>query len=267
MIFQNNHGLSVEYWTFENGINLSFPLHLHNCYELIVATSGEFEVNVDNISYMLHKNEAILIFPYQIHEIKTEKESRDTLCIFSGELVPHFHQLAKDNIPANPVFYIKDTDIFDIFASCDNDAPIMKVKGILYLLLSQLCSQTTLAERKNCNNSSLALLLKILLYVNEHYKEECSLKDVSAYLQYEYTYLSQCFTNMLRMSFTEYVRLLRINKACSLLKDTEKKISDIANESGFASARSFERNFAKQMGITPKKYRHQGNMTVKKSQK
>ena len=51
--------------------------------------------------------------------------------------------------------------------------------------------------------------------------------------------------------------MLRVNKACSLLDETDKKVIDISEEVGFGSLRSLNRSFLEIMGTTPIKYRNE----------
>lgn len=57
------------------------------------------------------------------------------------------------------------------------------------------------------------------------------------------------------MNFTEYVKNYRIEISKKLLKDTNKNISEIAYETGFADARYFSKQFKKTVGIKPTEYR------------
>lgn len=54
-----------------------------------------------------------------------------------------------------------------------------------------------------------------------------------------------------------YIRSLRIEKACVLLRDTDHPISDIFVECGFESANYFSRVFKQEMGMSPSEYRKQ----------
>ena len=68
-------------------------------------------------------------------------------------------------------------------------------------------------------------------------------------------YVSRLLSRELRMGFSEYVNLLRVNRACDLLNDTDKKIADISEDAGFSTIRSFNRAFARHMNMTPIQYR------------
>ena len=54
MFYQNHSSLATERLKLENGVDFSFPLHLHSSFEFIVVTEGEMEVTVDKKSYVLH---------------------------------------------------------------------------------------------------------------------------------------------------------------------------------------------------------------------
>jgi AraC family transcriptional regulator, exoenzyme S synthesis regulatory protein ExsA len=49
----------------------------------------------------------------------------------------------------------------------------------------------------------------------------------------------------------------RLERACGLLRHTEKPISDVVLESGFVNFAHFDKLFKKQFGVTPLKYRRQ----------
>ena len=50
--------------------------------------------------------------------------------------------------------------------------------------------------------------------------------------------------------------MLRVNKACRLLDETDKNIVTISEEVGFGSLRTLNRSFLEIIGTTPVKYRN-----------
>ena len=256
MIYQLNHSLSADYFTFEYGNNLTFPLHIHSCFEIIAITDGEMTVQIESKDYVLHKGDVIFIFPYQIHSTTTKTKSAHTLCIFSSEIVALFYRLSHGKIPENPVINLKEPSVFFMFTKSTNDDDLMKIKGILYLMFSELIKSTELVLKKKKSSSFLELLDKIFTFVNENYTEECSLKKISKELKYDYSYLSKFFSEFVGMSFNEYINRVRISKACYMLKNTDNIIIKISDACGFSSLRSFNRNFVKITGMTPTEYRN-----------
>ena len=73
MFYQYNHLGSPDYLKIEKNENFSFPSHLHQCFEIIITLSGEMHITIDNQEYTLKKGEAALVFPNQIHELKSQK--------------------------------------------------------------------------------------------------------------------------------------------------------------------------------------------------
>lgn len=71
---------------------------------------------------------------------------------------------------------------------------------------------------------------------------------------------SRFFHRNCGMNFSHYVRKVRIGYACSLLQETELKIVDVANDSGFKNLSLFNRQFKAEIGKTPQQYRKLSRM-------
>lgn len=78
-----------------------------------------------------------------------------------------------------------------------------------------------------------------------------TLQVIAEKLQYEYSYISKYFKQMVGISFTNYVNQYRISIACQLLQDEKCKMIDVAMRVGYNNLRSFNGNFKRITGITP----------------
>lgn len=67
--------------------------------------------------------------------------------------------------------------------------------------------------------------------------------------------LTEIFKQEYGVTIKEYSDLLRLSLVKAMLSNTDKKVIDIAYESGFSSISSFNRFFKKKTGITPTEYR------------
>ena len=63
------------------------------------------------------------------------------------------------------------------------------------------------------------------------------------------------FQKLMRMSPSAYVTQVRINAAKALLRTTDKRISDIAVETGFCDHSHFIKAFRAATGQTPNEFR------------
>lgn len=90
---------------------------------------------------------------------------------------------------------------------------------------------------------------------------DLKLKNV-AHLSYEYilkksnvekSYLWKTFKKYLDISPTEYVNMLKLERACELIDDKTMSLTDIALEVGYNNYSYFVRQFKKRYGYSPKK--------------
>lgn len=92
-------------------------------------------------------------------------------------------------------------------------------------------------------------------YVRAHLTNRITLTDVSAVAGLERKYFSVYFRSKVGISFTAWVRLLRIDRAKELMESRELSILRLASASGFRDVRAFERAFKRILGIPPARYR------------
>jgi hypothetical protein len=79
-----------------------------------------------------------------------------------------------------------------------------------------------------------------------------SLKEISGELKVHPAYLSREFSRHFDdLSFGDYIRKMRIEKALKLMEDTDYSLSEIAYLTGFSDQSHFTRIFKKQLGINP----------------
>lgn len=85
-----------------------------------------------------------------------------------------------------------------------------------------------------------------------------SIIDLAARIGTNKTYISDYLNNKLHMTFHDYVNQLRIEEARSIISsmsyDNRRTMVDVATSSGFNSISSFNRQFVKFVGISPKQY-------------
>ena len=91
-------------------------------------------------------------------------------------------------------------------------------------------------------------------YIDDHYSEDISLSLVASKLGLSTSYLSSKFSSETGMGFVDYVNKVRIEHACSYLKQGYYKVYEISEKVGFNDTKYFAKTFKKITGITPKKF-------------
>ena len=253
MFYEMQHSLRTDLIKTESGSDFSFPPHLHDSFELITVTDGEMQVQVDKNQYVIRKGQALLVFPNQLHSLATEVSSKHFLCIFSSRLVQAFTKLSIAKLPESNLFTL-DSFYLDKLMNLHTDADdgdMIGIKGLLYSICGEFHATASYLAHKVDTEQ---LLTKIFRFVEENYKEDCSLGALSAKTAYHYTYLSRYFKQCTGISFLDYVNRYRVDEACYMLKNNKQSVLQTAYDCGFDSLRSFNRNFKKIMGMTPCEY-------------
>lgn len=253
MFYQNQHFGISEYFHKESGKNFSFPVNLHHSFEFIMITSGSMTVSVGADRYELGAGEGILLFPEQLHALESTN-SEHSLIIFSRDIISAFYAKHASELPVRPCITVPSYLVSELDALNEHSSTI-KMKGVLYSLCALLDEQTAYVKRKTREDG---LLHAIFGFVEQNYDKSCTLEDLGAALGYNPSYLSRYFGESAQMSFISYVNRYRINRACYLLKNSNKSVLECAYDCGYTSLRSFNRNFKLHVGVSPKEYRAGG---------
>jgi AraC-like DNA-binding protein len=113
-----------------------------------------------------------------------------------------------------------------------------------------------LKEEANKKTPAWAKEIKEIIQDQLDINLSLSLKEVSSELNVHPAYLSREFSKHFdNLSFGEYIRKLRIDKAIGLLENTAHSLSEIAYLTGFSDQSHFTRIFKKQTGLNPSAYR------------
>jgi AraC family transcriptional regulator len=91
--------------------------------------------------------------------------------------------------------------------------------------------------------------------IHDQCSESLSLELLSHELGMNPTYLSQIFPKYFRANFGEYIRIIRVDKATSLLSHNRLTLTQIAYDCGFSDQSHFIRCFKQINGMTPAQYR------------
>lgn len=253
--YEKREELNKDWFAIEDAENFSYPTHLHRWYEIIFIKDGKMDVIIDGDVYTLEKNDSVFIFPNQTHQLVSGETSKHRLILLKPELIAHFNSKLQGCTPKNPKKHIDSSAWIELFMSASESSAFEEIKGILYIYCAFFSDDefVSVSDKDAANGSDL--IHRIFSFADENYLNSCSLKDLSAHIGYDYSYLSKLFSERIGLSFTEYVNMLRIDRACYLLKNTELPILEIAEMCGYGSLRSFNRNFAKQLNMTPRDYK------------
>ena len=104
---------------------------------------------------------------------------------------------------------------------------------------------------KRSENRSESAVERAKKYIDENYRKDISLEDVSQKVDISSYYFSKIFKEETGENFIEYLTKLRMEEAKRLLEDTDMSIKEVCSDVGYSDPNYFSRNFKKYAGVTP----------------
>ena len=92
-------------------------------------------------------------------------------------------------------------------------------------------------------------------YIHDHLREDVSMKEMAALCHLSPSYFSRTFNKETGESFVNYINRRKVALAKELLRETNKSITQIAEEAGYINISNFIAVFKRMEGVTPSVYR------------
>lgn len=122
----------------------------------------------------------------------------------------------------------------------------------ILMLVSQNHTQAALARRSGqLPVRTLHRLEALTAYLNTHYGEKVTSKQLESMTGLNFDYLNRVFRKLNGRSVFQYLTWVRMNRAKELLATTDMKLWEIAAETGFSDQFYFSRQFKKYTGVPP----------------
>ena len=144
------------------------------------------------------------------------------------------------------------------------------LKAYLSLLLITLGRyvSNTIQNISDEQQGELRVLSATVAMVSESFCDsEFVLADIADALLVSQSTLSRIFKRRMGERFSQYLKNLRLEHACELLRDTTLSVEKIVGQCGLKDVSSFYRNFYDYAGTTPHKYRKQNKKIKNKKNK
>ncbi|MFB5663422.1 response regulator [Alteribacillus sp. HJP-4] len=156
-------------------------------------------------------------------------------------------------------YLLKPVDIDELIALvCDvrDSSTSSASKGSI----ASLSKEQSQAEKLQVTSVDTAhdcnwVIERALHYIKKNYNRDIKAKTVAEEHFITPNYFSLLIKKETGMSFSDYINLLRIDKAAELLLETSNKVFEIAEYVGYKEYKYFVKVFKKYMGVTPTHYR------------
>lgn len=241
--------------------NLDYPMHVDNAVEIFLCTAGSSIVQYGDDTYHIAAGDIFFCFPNQPHGYyQSDKVEGYILIVPVKPLLAPYHNTLMYQQPVCPVIHApqwrtEELGVLIPMALRERDSASANVMhGYLLAIVGKVLD---LFELKRSSSVTDDALRDIIIYLNAHYREHISRKQIAAAVGYNESYISHIFSQALKTTLPKYLNSLRIYDASRMLTETDVTVAQIASELGFGSIRSFNRVFLEELGMTPREYRMQ----------
>ncbi len=240
---------------------LACSAHLHYHIEVAILMQGNTVAHAGTEEYHMQAGDIFISFPNQVHHFSSSDLERYYLLIIHPDLIPDLSPLFTHKLPDHALIrgLAQNRDILYLVDQICRFEQIeltpleeIECQGYLLSFFAKLLAHLSLREAPSKHTSTLN---SIISYCLKNYQNDLSLTILEKDLHISKYYISHLFSDKLGISFNDYINSLRISFACNHLRRSSMSITEIASVVGFASPRTFNRAFLKQMGVTPSAYK------------
>lgn len=222
------------------------------------VASGMGQLQTGNQEYILGPGQAFLLPPSQEHWYKADSADPWTYW-WIGFNGPQASNVANwfgiNRIPQ--VIFPSDSfeTSFKILWDCLSLEKNRFPPGHLTARLLDILEQLFARELFSIDESSCGQWNKIMGFFEAHYCELLSLEDLYRSCSVSSSELHRLFYKHLGMAPKKYLTQRRMERAKSLLLDARRPISRVSSLVGYKEYQSFERQFKRWFGISPREWR------------
>ncbi len=242
----------------ENKTCSNSTLHFHSGFELYYMREGKCHYVIDDNSFDIVSGDVILIPSGTVHGTNYGSKPCTRLLINFPEnfITPEILSTIKsigyiyknpETIPAiNELFYLIEQEYLrNDFLSYS--ALKAYTEGILMIMIR---------KSKQIDNTRNSIVDTAVKYIQENYTSTIRLADVAKMLSVSEEHLSRIFKKEITFGFSEYITLIRLQKAEHMLKnEPSRAVTEVAYACGFNDSNYFSYKFKKAYGITPSQLR------------
>lgn len=218
--------------------------HSHTHHQVLLPTRGYIDLTLDGEAASVSYGDCVVILSGCYHEFRAREDFR-FLVIDVDELPLALLQLehpilSLDRATHQYVNFIEQQLEHEI-----DDEMEATMLRLLFELLGRQCFSSSMDER----------IKKVVQYIHQDIAKPHSIETLSQVACLSPTQFKYLFSQDMSLSPLKYLAKLRMEKARTLLTNTDMPISRISEEVGFSNPSSFTRSFTGYFGSTPKSFR------------
>lgn len=255
----------------------NYPLHEHEFVELVIVTGGTGCYFTEKISYSIERGDIFIITPGVRHGYRDVKDLTLINILYNADslLSPladigtmvGYHALFRiePNFSATAAARLLLSDeqlegavsiVSKIEEEVARDEPgVVFFSKVFFLeLIGHLsrCYSTSEAQK----SPEIMRVAEAISYIEQNYIKDIEQDDLAKIANLSKSHFLHIFKKTTDTTPLLYQKLLRMEKACSLLTQSMMSITEVSYNCGYHDSNYFTRQFKKVMKMSPKQYRN-----------
>jgi AraC-like DNA-binding protein len=229
-------------------------------FKVCLALSGEASWEIEDRTYTIHPGDIVFLSIGQKRHFTAFGENGFRLCVFTLSRnafvnLHHFlfflERAKQDNVLKNCALSGLLQEIYEEWKTPSvGRYELASAKLTEFFIKAERSENYSLRPATEANQQ----MLELLDYIDENVTNNINLRMVAAKAGMTESTFSRHFSAMNGISFQQYVLEKKLQQAFTLLRTTNKKMIDVALDSGFDSVSGFYAAFKKKTGTTPNKF-------------
>lgn len=251
--------------------DMAFMNHCHQEFEIIWVTAGNLQVGNEECLYHLTQDDVLMIPPYENHYILKSPWGCERLVIQFDLNIGGSSLTGTDggNLGAKLAR-------LDMYSGNWSSETHQKVLGLIECMhreyqVQELAWQLAIKAKVNelcltalrempkryveVGGKQVAKLKTSLECIASHYCDDITLEGCARIAGLNPSYFSRIFKKHMDMTFQEYVKSLRVEKAKWLLLTEALSVTEVCYQSGFRDVKTFNKLFKQMCGLNPTQFR------------
>lgn len=214
------------------------------------------EVNALTNLIRIGDEQALLGIGRMVDRIISNSDENERIRI-SGLLKNSIYDITAELMRAFPQFEIFIVpSIYDGFDDIKNQ----NLTSLYKIFMDKVKYMSHLITTLRLDHQDKGIVKQVCHSVLKNIENNTTLSMVADQMYMNKTYISEIFKQKMAISFTEYVTLVRMERAKVLLLAEDLKTYEIAEKLGYKDVEYFSKVFKKVVGSTPTEYRNSNGM-------
>ena len=252
--------------------------HRHNSIELLFGESGGAEYKINGETYMIGKNDILMIGAMDFHfakltEVPYNRYGLTMLPVYIRTIpaISDYLDIYQTQSPENSILLkgLPDREFAEYIHILrhlreetrnpkKDSAEIVAV--LIHMLTLMLKRRLHFQNLETAHSPLHQTMLQIKSYIDLNYREEINLEKLGERFYFQPGTISKYF----KLECGINIKKVRVSNAVRLLERSEISIEALATEVGYTSVNTFLRQFNEMMQISPLQYRKKHQAYLKK---